>query len=129
MNIRLIHLIRLVMLFCWPAVAYAGSVTLGQSLGQIGWRDVVAVVFLSAFSGTVAMLQRMEREAAAALPRRWVTAHMSAALLAGLIAFLTGEIVDLNDWQEALGIIVASWGGAVYIQRIATGLVKPESTP
>lgn len=126
MNTALLHLARLILMCCWPAVAWAGTLTLGQTMGQVGWRDVAAVLFLSAFSGAVAMLQRMEREAAPAVPWRWITAHMSVAVLAGLIAFLLSEIVDLPDWQEALGIIVAAWGGASYIERIAQMLNRSE---
>lgn len=122
MNRSLVHIVRIVMLCCWPAVAWAGASTFGASMGDIGWRDVLAVVFLSVFSGAVAMLQRMEREAIPTVTARWVLAHMSAALLAGVIAFIGGEIVDLNDWQEALGVIVAAWGGSVYIERLARTL-------
>ena len=129
MNIRLIHLIRVAMLFCWPAVAWAGSVTLGQSLGELGWQDVGAVVGLSLFSGTVALLERIEREARALKPERVPKAlHMSAALLAGFMAFLLAEIADISYLQETLSIIIASWSGAAYVTRLAAA-IKPESTP
>ena len=126
MSMRLIHLIRVSMLFCWPAVAYAGSVTLGQNLGALGWEDIAAVVGLSLFSGTVALLERIEREAKLPLPHIVPKKlHMSAAMLAGFMAFLLAEIADLSYLQETLSIIVASWSGAAYVTRIVAA-TKPE---
>lgn len=115
---RVIHTTKLLAVLCWPMVTWAGTVTLGQGFGQLGWLDVLVVVVLSLFSGAVAMLQRMEREAAPAVPWRWVAAHMSAALLAGVVAFFLTKMADTQYWQQALTIVIAAWGGARWIDRV-----------
>lgn len=113
-----VHVARILMILCWPLVTYASTVTLGQGFGELGWLDVATVVVLSLFSGAVAMLQRMEREAAPAVPWRWISAHMSVALLAGVMAFFIGEAADLGNWQESLSIAVAAWGGSRVVESI-----------
>lgn len=125
---RAIHTLKIIALLCWPMVTYAGTVTLGQGMGALSLLDIVTVVVLSLFSGAVAMLQRMEREGVPAVPWRWITAHMGVALLAGVMAFFVCEAADMENWREALTIVVAAWGGARFIDAM-TDRVLPRVKP
>ena len=121
--------VRWLVLLMWPSVTWAASVTLGLGFGEMGVSDIAAVIGLASFSGAVAMLQRMDRERTATVPSRWMMTHMLTALLAGLMAFLVCEIYDFGNWQEALTILAASWGGTRYVDLVFERMLGGQRTP
>lgn len=127
MNIDYIRItLRCMMLALWlPAIAFASTVTLSQTLSGVTPSALVIVVLLSSLSGATALLQRIDRELrdtnAATLPRPalFACAHMLGSWLAGSLAFILAEGQNVNDWLELGLIICSSFAGAKFIEAVS----------
>lgn len=109
-----------------PALAMAATmVTMEQTLQGVTLPVVMVVVMLSTLSGATALVLRIDRELRYSpenkLPRPYlfVSAHMLGSWVAGVLAFILGEGQNYNDWLEMALIIVASFLGATFIERVA----------
>lgn len=124
MNINYLRIVlRCMIAALWlPALAFAGTVTLHETLDGISLTTLGIVFVLSSLSGATALLQRIDRELRAsearALPRPalFASAHMLGSWLAGSLAFIVAEGQDMNDWVELGLIICASFAGAKFIE-------------
>ena len=108
-----------------PAIAFASTVTLDETLEGLTLPTLIIIFVLSSLSGATALLQRIDRELRESqtkkLPRPtlFAAAHMLGSWMAGCLAFLLCENQNANDWLE-LGIIVAaSFAGAKFIESIS----------
>ena len=118
--------LRSLLISLWiPAIAFASTVTLDQTLHGITLPTLIIIFVLSSLSGATALLQRIDRELRESqnkkLPRPalFAAAHMLGSWMAGCLAFLLCENQNANDWLE-LGIIVAaSFAGAKFIESIS----------
>lgn len=127
MNINYLRIVlRCMIAALWlPALAFAGTVTLHQTLNGITLTTLGIVFVLSSLSGATALLQRIDKELRAAdaktltRPALFASAHMLGSWLAGSLAFILAEGQDVNDWLELCLIICASFAGAKFIESVS----------
>lgn len=117
-----------------PALAWAGSITLDKTIASVSPMVLVAVMVLSTLAGVTALLLRIQAELKASggpLPQPWLfaAAHMSGSWLAGLLAFAIGEAGNMNDWTELIFVIVGSFLGAKFIEKVAEKYLPSAGVP
>ena len=95
---------------------------------------VLMTLTLSTLSGVTALLHTMkqEYEKNGAIQHLWllVTSKLFGSNTAGLLMFFCGESLGLDDAKQAMAIILASFGGTWFIERLlqfATNKYIPES--
>ncbi len=122
----LLTALRIMMVLLWmPALAFAGTVTIQATLDGVTASAFAIVALLSSLSGATALVWRIDkllREApGATLPRPglFAIAHMLGSWLAGVLAVITAEGQDMNDWMELGFIVIASFMGAKFVEYIA----------
>lgn len=146
--------LTIVMYALWPLSTWAAGITLGDTLSGVPTSAWASVLVLSAVSGLLALLQRMNRAmelerkllvlaekdpngeatlrvreelTATALSDGWqlfIVWHMVGSIVTGAITFLFLEgTSDVNDYLEAVAIALASYGGAMVVDRLSGGFV------
>lgn len=144
-----LRVLTLIVWMIWPFCTWAAAVTLGSTLGGVPGDAWVAVVLVSAVSGLLALLQRMNKAAQleqqlnelektpenaqqrAILRDRltelqlptalslFVTWHMVGSLVMGFICFMVLEAGDVNDFVEAALISLAGYCGAILVDKLS----------
>lgn len=114
--------LRFTIFLLWPMTAWATSVTLGTTLGEVPVLAWSMVFILSLISGLAALLTRW-READPTKPILFAVSHMLGSLLAGFLMFLVAEILNRPDFEEAALIAVAAFAGARLIDAAAVRLI------
>lgn len=105
----------------WPASAWAATRAFGDDLANIPLMSIVGTVVLSTVLGVTALLHWMidQYDQHETIPRLWlqVASRMLSSNAAGLLAFAVMEAGDWPTGYKAGAIMLASFGGAVTIQR------------
>lgn len=130
------NIIRVLVWALWPMSAFAAGETLGGAFASHSLADWVAVLMVSTVSGLVAFLYRVKKHLEAEVLEKsgkefnpadkmlldwrvFAGLHMSFSYLAGLIAFLVSEHMDVGNYLEAVSIALAAWAGAKMIDLFA----------
>jgi len=106
-------------------VAFAQTIGLGRTLVEVGWLDWAMVFLLSMSFGLVSLLQRFKAAEANENWRLFVSAHMSGAIVSGVMVYLvTQSLDDINRFLQAVVIGCAGWGGSKFADAMAESAIK-----
>lgn len=125
-----------VLALLWPVSAYAATLTLGAQMAQTPMLDLLMTLVLSILSGTTALLHAMieQYKQTDTIPRLplFVASKMLGSVLAGLLMFFGAGARGWDPGTQAGAIILASFGGTWFIQRVlqwAVNKFAPEAKP
>lgn len=106
----------------WPVSAWAATLTFGAQMANIPLLDVLMTLVLAILSGITSLLHAMkqEYERNGAIPHigLFVTSKLFGSVVAGLLMFFCAEAWDWPENYQAAAIILAGFGGTLFIERI-----------
>lgn len=130
-----LSLMRALLAAMWCSTATAGVLALGQSPLDVDPLLMLLSTVVSLLAGGTTLLIRVNNllmaEARKAeenpqyeprpLIRPWLfaAAHMAGSLLAGLAMFIIGRQQGLGPWESLAGVLVASFMGATFLEKLA----------
>ncbi|ROR25169.1 hypothetical protein EC845_1209 [Comamonas sp. BIGb0124] len=120
-----------------PSLAWA-SPDLKQALESplnVSLVLVALAILLSSLSAATALLIRLDRELSQAqhrtLPHMAILCawHMAGGWCAGTVAFMTAQTAQMDVWTSLIGVVLASFSGAKFLEfmaeRYMTGKFPP----
>lgn len=106
----------------WPTVAWASAITFGESMASIPLLAILMTFTLSTLSGVTGLLHAMkqEYEKKGAIDRLWLLIFLKlfGSNTAGVAMFFIAESAGMDDAKQAVAIIVASFGGTWFLERL-----------
>lgn len=140
---RLLAVLKVAVLLCWPPAVRAAALTFDQAVAQITLRESLLLGVLMTLAGVTALLFRISShvnaemdEPAPMLPIRnlplLAAAHMCGSWLAGVIAYFAAAHLDMPGLLVGVVVPLASFGGAktlelMYNRFIADRLAPPRA--
>lgn len=117
----MLALVLALLLLLLAAAAHAAP--FGTGLKDLPTSSWVLTLVISTLAGALALLNRIREELRVNGALRWgglfVSAHMLGSWLAGLLVFLLSISLGWSEAATAIAIIAASFGGAVFIEKMA----------
>ena len=117
------------------AVLAATVATLGAGpLVDLQWGMLLMSFIICTLSGVASLLQRISKELGAnpgrplAHPSLFIATNMLGSWVAGLLAYVMGQILHWDVWSALLSMIIASYTGAVFIELVVSSRM-PVATP
>lgn len=114
------------MILMWPLSVAAATVT-GTIDPFVGITTIHILVMLviSTLSGLTALTLRIDSELKnqnidkLPRPRLFVSSHMMGCWLAGVLAVSISQINSFSIWNQIIVVIVASFTGAKFVEKIS----------
>lgn len=118
--------LKLIIVMLWPLSVSAAVVTgtIDPFIGITGMHVLVLSV-ISTLSGLTALTIRIDAELRTAesstLPRPmlFVSSHMLGSWLAGVLAVALSQMNSFTVWTQIAVVIIASFGGAKFVERVS----------
>lgn len=121
-----LSILKITIILLWPIAVSAAVVTgSGNPFATLSGLHVLVMCALSTLSGVTALTLRVDAELRRArsknLPRPvlFVSSHMLGSWLAGVLAFALSEHSTLGPWAQIISVIIASFMGAKFVEKIS----------
>ncbi len=130
----LLRFIRVFLLLAWPATLFAAQ-SLQSAIVGVSWVTWLLLAVLSTLSGVTALLWRladMRKDETMPVPRRLpllIASQMLCSWLAGILAFVIAMHLEIPEWWMCASIIIASFSGSRFIDKVSERLFSQLDTP
>lgn len=122
----ILTLIKLIIFLLWPITVSAAVVTGGiDPFGDITGMHVIVMSAISTLSGLTALTIRIDvelrraKEKTLQQPILFVSSHMLGSWLAGILSIAISQINSFGIWAQIMLIIVASFSGAKFVEKVS----------
>lgn len=127
-------------LVLWPASVMAATKVAEDPLQEFSPMLIAALLLLATASGVTSLLLRLYLVASSSTSREitlkglLIASHMAAAWMASILAFGLCKIYGLDFWEIVVAVLLASFSGSTFIERVlaarnggmVTGLSKAQ---
>lgn len=121
-----LSMLKITIILLWPIAVSAAVVTgSGNPFATLSGLHVLVMCALSTLSGVTALTLRVDAELRRARsknlhrPVLFVSSHMLGSWLAGVLAFALSEHSTLGPWAQIISVIIASFMGAKFVEKIS----------
>ncbi len=121
----LLTLQRALLVFLWtPTIVLAATASQSQLLavdGVLFWASCVLATMMAITVLFIRLNTQFAKDPTRPLVRPWMFAgaHMGGSWMAGAVAFVIGQAQQVSPWYILLGVLLASFLGARFLEAAA----------